>query len=279
MKLVSLWLAPFWLALCGAAVALGPALADDYDTGRAARWKELQQAVFGEQMVQDGSGLIKLDAPPRALDAALVPITVELTGSKPVRDLFVIIDNNPSPVAAHFTFGSGGPPHSIKLRVRVNEYTLMHAVAVTTDGGLYGSERFVKAAGGCSAPAGGDDADALKNIGQMRVRLLNGFRIDQPMNVQLMVQHPNFNGMQMDINTHGYTPARYIHFTDVTFNDVPVFHLESDISISSNPVFNFDMPPQGPGVLTVSAEDSSKAVFTHKFAIAADQPASEVFGH
>jgi sulfur-oxidizing protein SoxY len=266
----------FLLALCGATFLYGPARADDDDAARVERWKELQHAVFGEQTVQDGEGMIQLDAPPRALDAALVPVSVQVNAGKPVRDLYLIIDNNPSPVAAHFTFGPAADPHSVKLRVRVNQYTLMHAVIATADGGLYGTERFIKASGGCSAPAGANIAEALKGVGQMRTRLIGGYKPDQPLEVQLMMRHPNFNGMQMDPDTHGYTPARFIQNTDVTYNDVPVFHLETDISISGDPVFVFGMAPEGPGELKVVSEDTSKAVFEHRFAIAPDRPVNEV---
>ena len=47
----------------------------------------------------------------------------------------------------------------IETRVRVDQYTNVHAVAETADGKLFVSTVFVKAAGGCSAPTG-NNADA-----------------------------------------------------------------------------------------------------------------------
>ena len=52
-----------------------PALADD-EGERQAHWAELKQAIFDGKQGVDGAGLVTLDAPKRALDAALVPITV-----------------------------------------------------------------------------------------------------------------------------------------------------------------------------------------------------------
>jgi sulfur-oxidizing protein SoxY len=49
--------------------------------------------------------------------------------SKPVKAIYLVIDNNPSPLAGHITFGAAADPASLKLRVRVNEYTLIHAIA------------------------------------------------------------------------------------------------------------------------------------------------------
>ena len=48
---------------------------------------------------------------------------------------------------------------SLSTRIRVDAYTNLHAVAELDDGHLYGAQRFVKAAGGCSAPAAKQDAE------------------------------------------------------------------------------------------------------------------------
>jgi len=235
---------------------------------RAQRWAALQKAVFGERKVEtDTASLIKLDAPPRALDAALVPVGIEL--AKPVKSVWLIIDNNPGPLAGHFTFGPKADAHNIKLRVRVNEYTFIHAVAETTDGKLIGTEKFVKAAGGCSAPAGADDAEALKSMGLMKLRLLNEFSPAKPLQAQLMIRHPNFNGMQMNQVTRMYTPAQFIKTTDVTYNGGSVFHLESDISLASDPVITFGFTPHEKGQLKVVVTDSKDQTFDQSFDVPA----------
>src|SRR5688572_11246506 len=104
------------------------------DETHEARWKQLQEAVFGERRLQDGSGFMRIEAPDRALDAALVPVGLQLTGGKEIKSVYLIVDNNPGPVAAHITFGPRADPSVLKLRVRVNTYTNMHAVAETRDG-------------------------------------------------------------------------------------------------------------------------------------------------
>lgn len=245
---------------------------DDDAAARAARWQALQSAIFGDRKVHDGRGVIELDAPPRALDAALVPIGLQLTGAEPIKAVYLVIDNNPSPLAAHVTFGPKADPRSIKLRVRVNEYTFMHAIAETQNGKLYVTEKFVKAAGGCSAPAGSDDSEALKDIGRMKLRLMGDFAAGQPIQAQLMIRHPNFNGMQMNQVTRFYTPPRFIKSTEVTYEGSKVFHLESDISISTDPVIIFGFVPQAKGKLKVAIRDSEDATFDRSFDVPA--PAS-----
>jgi sulfur-oxidizing protein SoxY len=244
---------------------------DDEMAPRAERWKALQEAIFGDRKVLDGSKVINLDVPPRALDAALVPVGLELLGTEPVKAVYLIIDNNPSPLSAQVTFGPIADARSIKLRVRVDEYTLMHAVAEAQDGKLYGSEKFVKAAGGCSAPAGSSEEEALRDIGRMKLRLLGEFAAGKPMQAQLMIRHPNFNGMQMNQVTRFYTPARFIRSTEVTYDGSRVFHLDSDISISTDPVIIFGFVPPVKGKLSVAVRDSDDATFSRSFDV--PQPA------
>ena len=57
----------------------------------------------------------------------------------------------------------------ISTRVRVNSTRNIHAVAELSDGKLYATQRFVKAAGGCSAPALKQTADAIP-LGTVRLR-------------------------------------------------------------------------------------------------------------
>ena len=127
------------IALVGALAA--PALADD-EAERQAHWAELKEAVFGARASVDGAELIELEAPKRALDAALVPITVTTKPDAGIIGVTVVIDDNPGPVAARVTYGPRGDPSLLALRVRVNKYTYMPAVAETADGTLHDTARF-----------------------------------------------------------------------------------------------------------------------------------------
>ncbi len=163
---------------------------------------------------------------------------------------------NPSPVAAHFTFGPAADPRAIKLRVRVNDYTLMHAVARLGDGSLIGAARFIKAAGGCSAPIGVGDDEARQGMGEMRIKFANAGGPDEPLQTTLMMRHPNFNGMQMNQVTRLYTPARYVENIEVKAGKELVFSLATGISLAKDPVITFGVPKKASGPLTVTAEDS-----------------------
>lgn len=254
------------LALCFG-LAAAPALAagaSDGDAERDARWKEIAKSVFGDREVKPGDSLVTVDAPGRALDAALVPITLTMPQKDKVAGLYFFIDDNPSPYAAHFTFGPAADPGEVRLRVRVNNYTNVHAVVETKDGGLYEATKFVKASGGCSAPMGMSDEEAMKGMGDMRMKFADA-RPGKPIEATLMVRHPNFSGMQMNQVTRDYTPARFIQKLSVTYGGKLVFNLDGDISIASNPVINFAFLPEGKGPIKVVASDNQEGRWEHSF--------------
>jgi len=256
------------LSIVYAFASAGVLPSDDRDEAdRAARWKELQHVIFADRPMLDGSALITIDAPARAMDAALVPVKLTIGGGKTPADdpaiqgIYLVIDNNPGPLAGHFTFGPQGDPRTLKLRVRVNAYTYIHAVAETRDGQLYVAERFVKAAGGCSAPVGGEDEQAVQDIGHIKLRLTEPFVAGKPMLAQLMIRHPNFNGMQMNQMTRLVTPALFIRSIDVSYDGAAVMHMDSDISLSSDPVIGFGFVPPREGQLKVLVRDTKDATF------------------
>ena len=251
-----------------AGTAASVAGVEDSDTARAARWQDIQKSIFDGKTATTDDAAVKLDTPARADDAALVPMTITLANPKNVKGLYLVIDDNPSPVAAHFKFGPDADPKEIKLRVRVNTYTDVHAVAVMKDGSLVGTTKFVKASGGCSAPMGMSDEEAMKGMGDMRLKLVGDVTADKPVDATLMIRHPNFNGMQMNQLTRQYTPARYIQHVNVRYDNAQVFNLDTDISLASNPVITFDLlPSAAKGTLNVDVKDSSDGQWSKSFAV------------
>ncbi len=253
----------FGLAFALALTFGSAAMAQDDEAARASRWADLRQTLFGARQLRDGDGKITLEAPDRALDAALVPVTIAVKNPADVKALYLVIDDNPAPVAAHVTYGAAGDPSVLKLRVRINQYTYMHAVEETANGELYATSRFIKASGGCSAPAGSYDEAALADIGHMKLRQADA--AGQSFEAQLLIRHPNFNGMQMDQVTRLYTPARFLKSVDVSRDGDLVLRLESDISLATDPAITFKVKGAKKGKLAITAKDSENAVFEHVF--------------
>ena len=203
-----------WLLFARAVFALlltfctiaGAARAEPSEAERAARWSDLKHTIFGDRVVEDAGDLVAIDAPARAEDAAVVPVAIRVAGTlaPEIRGFYLIIDDNPSPLAAHFLFGPAADAREIATRVRIDDYTYLHAVAETADGRLYMAARFIKAAGGCSAPASKDQTLALERRGKMKVSFADRERPDEPVKVKLLISHPNSSGLQMDPVTRNY---------------------------------------------------------------------------
>ena len=244
-------------------VLAAPVWADGEDESR---WNALREMLFQDRPIHDGAEIIALDAPYRAHDAAVVPISIEpafpQTEERHIKTVTLLIDENPLPVAGRFHFTPASGRASLSTRVRVNAYTNIRAIAETNDGKLYMTKRYVKATGGCSAPAGKDPDAALARLGKMKVRQSDALVLGEPNLAQLLVSHPNHTGMQMDQVTHLYVPAHFVNNIEVRFGDEPVLTVESDISLSENPSIHFYYTPEEPGELSVKVTDSRDQVFS-----------------
>jgi sulfur-oxidizing protein SoxY len=251
-----------------ATLGTGTARAADDDP-----WPDLKTAIFGDKAIADGSAFMAVEAPARAYDAAIVPVTIrfdpEHMPAGKITAITLVIDKNPAPVAAVFHLKGGLADPTIGTRVRVNEYTNIHAVAETADGGLFIAAAFVKAAGGCSAPATKSPDEAEAHLGDMRTRNLDAAEIGAPSRVELLIRHPNYSGMQMDQIKRTYVPAKFIESIDVRYGDTELLQVEGNISLSENPMIEFSFVPPAAGRLTATAKDSDGLVFSGAWSVPA----------
>lgn len=245
--------------------AIGPAVADaDEDIV----WlNALRAAYFGDRPIIENDEVVELEAPTRAEYAAIVPIAVRAkipqTTSRYIKTVTLLIDKNPSPLIGRFHFKPNAGRADLALRIRVNEYTPVRAVAETNDGKLYMSRRFVKASGGCSAPVGTNLEAAMARLGKIKLLTRGEARAEHPVLAQLMISHPNLTGLQMDQVTRLYAPAHFVKEVSVSFDGEPVFSAETDISVSENPNFQFYFVPTREGELDVEVVDSKGLRFNH----------------
>lgn len=246
----------------------GPAMAG---LNEDARWAVLHDMYFAGKTVEDAGPLLSIEAPTRAHDAALVPIRLATAPGSDVQvnAVHLIVDNNPIPRAAIFRFPDGASSHAIETRLRVDAYTNITAIAETSDGRLLKTARFVKASGGCSAPAQKNAQIALSRLGKMKLNLPDTITAGQPMTAQLLISHPNYTGLQYDQINYRFIPADYVKTIAVRYNGVPVLDIESDISLSEDPSIHFSLVPEKTGTLEVTAEDSTGRVFKESWPIRA----------
>ena len=276
----------FRFLICGALAFSSATLADDASPDTRASglpdpetaiWKKLKSSLF-ENRPMSGDAL-ELVAPTRAEDGAVVPIAIRTRFSQSsgryVKRLYLIVDNNPSPLAATIDLTPESGRADIETRIRVEQYSYVRAVAELSDGTLAAQARFVKASGGCSAPAGGDPA-AAGRVGRMRLAVDAAGAYNEPTAAQLVVSHPNHSGLAMDQVTRLYTPAYFVRSVKVSYAGRPVFAAEVDFSISENPYFRFYFVPRAPGDLKAEVIDTKELKF--ETAVAVQRSASRAQG-
>jgi sulfur-oxidizing protein SoxY len=181
-----------------------------------------------------------------------------------------VIDQNPAPMAAKFQLGPDAKVSEISTRVRVNNYTDVHAVAELSDGKLYMVKTYVKASGGCSAPAAKNADEAKSRLGQIRYRQFakagegpaSGAR-----EAQIMIGHPNNSGLQMDQVTQLYVPAFFVNELRLWQDDSLVLTMEGGISISEDPNIRFTYVSNGTKNFRAEAKDTEGHVYQREWKI------------
>jgi sulfur-oxidizing protein SoxY len=226
----------------------------------------LRTTLFGGREIVESDDVIVLEAPARADNAAIVPIAIRAqfpqSVERNIRTLWLVVDKNPGPLAGTFHFTPQNGRADLDLRIRINEYTPVRAIAETDDGRLTMSRRYVKASGGCSAPASGDLDAALARMGRMKIRT-SDITPGHPASVQLLVSHPNLNGLQMDQLTGLYTAAKFVKEVRVSFEGDEIFAAETSFAMSENPSFEFVFVPKREGELRAEVVDTDGSHFLH----------------
>lgn len=230
-------------------------------------WPELMDEFVGDANVTTGGELFDLVAPYRAHNAGTVPIEINQTNwLQTIDTMQIVVDENPSPLVATIEFGNAMHPVKFETRVRVDQYSNVRAIATTPEGKKYMNGRFVKASGGCSAPATSDPELALQSMGKMKLKEFNSDELSSNRReIQLMIRHPNYSGLQRDQITHLFVDAHFINELQVFQGDEVLFSLEGGISISENPVFRFEYNDDGTENIRVRAVDINDNVFEKSF--------------
>ncbi|MGQ0686114.1 quinoprotein dehydrogenase-associated SoxYZ-like carrier [Bradyrhizobium sp.] len=235
-------------------------------------WPGLVQDIFKSRPIHDGSGVIAIEMPYRAEDAAIVPVTLRSKlapdDGRRMLSITIVIDQNPAPMAARFELGPDANVMEISTRVRVNNYTDVHAVAELSDGQLYVAKTYVKASGGCSAPAARNADEARGRLGQMRYRQFKrpgaagGAR-----EAQIMIGHPNNSGLQMDQITQLYIPAFFVNELRLWQDDSLLLAIEGGISLSEDPNIRFTYASNGAKRFRAEAKDTGGHTFRNEWKI------------
>jgi sulfur-oxidizing protein SoxY len=101
----------------------------------------------------------------------------------------------------------------------------------------------------------------------MRLRRFPGEAGSPGSEIQLMIRHPNYSGMQMDQLTRLYVPAHFVSSVQIWQGEDLLLGIESGISISENPEFRFNYHPSGATEFRAEIKDNEGMSFRQSWAV------------
>lgn len=220
-------------------------------------WTDLSAILYEDRELLDGSAFIEINSPYRTDNDARTQIAAQINApaGRMLGKVSLILDENPMPVSAVFTFDTPLPRFFFDVTMRINGPTPLHVVAETTDGQLYVAETFVKTSGqgACAAPPGSDLDVALETLGEMDILIganregattldRLGALAQREKRVDVDISHPSLSGMQMDQITLLFIPMRYVETLDVDLDGAGYVEMTGSISLSENPRIGMSVP-------------------------------------
>jgi sulfur-oxidizing protein SoxY len=231
-------------------------------------WERLSAQLFAGRRLQQGQSVVQMLAPLRAAYGASVPVkVVSKLPQRPelyVRRLHIVVDKNPSPLAAVLDLTTEVGQADFETRLRVDEYSHVRVVSELSNGELHTDSRYVKTSGGCSAPP---NRDALHLIGKTVLKISGEWHVDQPVQADVTVVHPNDTGFELNQVTVMYIPPHFVRSISVSYARRKVFDAELDFSVSENPTLRFHFVPPGSGELRAEVADSKDDHFVGTLAL------------
>ena len=228
------------------------------------QWEHLRGQLFGTRPIASGAdSVMQLVVPLRAAYGASVPVKiitrVAQTPERYLKRLTLLVDKNPSPIAATLDLTPALGQADFETRLRVDEYSHLRVIGELDDGTLHMDSRYVKVSGGCSAPP---NRSALDQIGRTRFRLPDGLHPGAVTPVEVSVVHPNDTGFELNQVSLMYIPPHFVRRVQVAYAGQRLFDAETDFSVSENPSWRFNFVPRERGLLTAEVEDTKDGRFT-----------------
>jgi sulfur-oxidizing protein SoxY len=176
-----------------------------------------------------------------------------------VRRLHLLVDKNPSPLAATLELTPEVGQADFETRLRVDEYSHVRVISELSNGELHMDSRYVKTSGGCSAPP---NRDSPELIGKTIFKLPEPPKMGAPTTADLTVIHPNDTGFELNNVTVMFIPSYFVRTIAVSYAGRKIFDADLDFSVSENPTWRFNFVPHAPGELRAEVADSKERHYT-----------------
>lgn len=236
-------------------------------------WEEnLRPASFQNKEIIENQEIIGIKAPYAAEDATVVPISIH-TGipqktDRYIKKLHIYVDKNPLPLIGLFEFTPQSGKADLAMRIRVDDFSYVRAIAELNTGELYMAKSFVRAKGACSAPPPASMEESAKLLGTMKMNTIGAIELGKPNLMQLKIRHPNITGMApLRIGSRVIPPAHFVNELVIDYNDDLILKAQLTFGISMDPAFRFYFVPDKEGVLTVHGMDTKNNEFSSTYEV------------
>lgn len=237
--------------------SLSTALADDMpeDPLGSIQWDDMYRAYLSEHKVVFDDR-VKVTAPEFAEDSMNVPVSVDASELKGIKEIFLFAEFNPIPKILKFYPASSKAAFS--FRFKIQQASPVRAAVLTVDNTWHVGGVWIDAAGGgCTTASderlGGDWADHLGEI--------HAASWDQKktLRTKISVSHPMDTGLVAGI------PAFYIESIELTDDAGKLLaKIEPYEPVQENPVFTLDLISSG--AINVEAVDNNANEFSARIA-------------
>ena len=229
----------------------------------------LRKPNFQDREIIEGAAqdILELKAPYTAEDSTIVPISIHTripqTNDYYIRKIHIFVDKNPLPLVGEFEFTPHSGRADLAMRIRVDDFSYVRAIAETNTGELYMAKSFVRAKGACSAPPPASMEESKKLLGQMKMKNVGALEFGKPNLMQLQIRHPNITGLApLKIGSRVIPPPHFVKAIEVDYNDQLIMKAKLTFSLSMDPALRFYFVPDEAGVMTVKGEDTKNNKFS-----------------
>ena len=229
----------------------------------------LRKPNFQDRTIIEGAeqNILEIKAPYTAEDATIVPISIHTeipqTGDRYIKKIHIFVDKNPVPLVGIFEFTPHSGKADLAMRIRVDDFSYVRAIAELNTGELYMAKNFVRAKGACSAPPPASMEESKKLLGKMKINTVGDVELGKPNLMQLKIRHPNITGLApLKIGSRIRPPAHFVNQIEVDYNGQLIMKAQLTFSVSMDPAFRFYFVPEKEGVMTVKGTDTKNNHFS-----------------
>lgn len=224
-------------------------------------WPYLKAQVFKDRPIQENQNFLKIDGPKRASSGAQVPVTISISQNEnKIEKVYMYIDANPGQHAATYLLTNQSQVVNISTRIRMETDSFVRVIAENEKGELFMDAIPIRASGGCSGYMDVHDPELTKDLGKIILKAENKF-------ITTRIKHPNFTGLQKDLDSGGYIPEWIVETIEFNQNGKKVITVENKISISQDPFIKFNLPSLVGGKMQIVATDTKDNKFVSEVAI------------